>query len=97
MSSTPRRFANVLSKWHRLLKGKLPPSHYRTRTESRSQQKQPIEKEKLIDKVGALSTTLPSNGSSHVSVGKDTKKIGIIPISLPKSCYYNHFSAQNLT
>ena len=29
---------------------------------------------KLIDKVGALSTTLPSNGSSLVSVGKDTKK-----------------------
>lgn len=38
-----------------------------------SARQQPIEKEKLIDKVGALSTTLPSNGSSLVSVGKGTK------------------------
>ena len=37
--STPCRFANVLSKKHRLKKT-LPPSNYRTRTESRSQQQQ---------------------------------------------------------
>ena len=35
-----------------------------------SQQQQPIEKGILIDKVGALSTTLPSNGSSLVSAAK---------------------------
>ena len=33
-------------------------------------EQQPIEKGKLIDKVGALSTTLPSNGSSLVSAAK---------------------------
>ena len=39
-----------------------------------SQQQQPIEKGILIDKVGALSTTLPSNGSSLVSAAKVQRK-----------------------
>ena len=41
-----------------------------------------LKEEKLIDKVGALSTTLPSNGSSLVSVGKGTQPIDYITLML---------------
>ena len=41
-----------------------------------------IEKGKLIDEVGALSTTLPSgNESPYLSVGKDTKLLSILQLN----------------
>ena len=41
-----------------------------------------IEKGKLIDEVGALSTTLPSgNESPYLSVGKDTKLLSILQVN----------------
>lgn len=43
-----------------------------------------IEKGRLIDKVGALSTTLPSNNKSAFIVGKDTKLVSILQINSSK-------------
>ena len=43
-----------------------------------------IEKGKLIDEVGALSTTLPSNGQSTLSEYKDTKLISILQTNSSK-------------
>ncbi len=41
-----------------------------------------IEKGKLIDEVGALSTTLPpGNESPYLSVGKDTKLLSILQVN----------------
>ena len=101
-SSTPCRFANVLSTKHRVKKT-LPPSSRRTRfvpdallvkeLNRASQQQQPIENGKLIDKVGALSTTLPSNGSSLVSAAKVQQNSETTKDLAKKNCLLSYHSA----
>ena len=55
-----------------------------------------IEKGKLIDKVGALSTTLPSNGSSLVSGYKDTKLFSILQTNSSKIAVKTAFFSSQL-